>query len=159
MIYRHSMDNPSKRSASVTAAAVVAILTSLLILLGCSMALFSLLLFKLPANNPEIPSSVKTAMVVMQGFMIALSLFGIATGIGLLYLRKWARISILIWGGFFAFFGVLGIPVVYLMRFPPTTNSDRKSTRLNSSHVEISYAVFCLKKKTKNSYGLPTVIR
>src|SRR5690349_22475650 len=26
---------------------------------------------------------------------------------------------------------------------------DRKSTRLNSSHVEISYAVFCLKKKSK----------
>src|SRR5690349_17249977 len=32
---------------------------------------------------------------------------------------------------------------------------DRKSTRLNSSHVEISYAVFCLKKKTINTlqYG------
>src|SRR5437868_11446061 len=29
-------------------------------------------------------------------------------------------------------------------RFPP---EDRKSTRLNSSHVSISYAVFCLKKK------------
>src|SRR5690606_39841572 len=28
---------------------------------------------------------------------------------------------------------------------------DRKSTRLNSSHVKISYAVFCLKKKTKKS--------
>src|SRR5690625_5500418 len=28
--------------------------------------------------------------------------------------------------------------------------TDRKSTRLNSSHVAISYAVFCLKKKTKN---------
>src|SRR5204863_6011869 len=28
---------------------------------------------------------------------------------------------------------------------------DRKSTRLNSSHVEISYAVFCLKKKKKNN--------
>src|SRR5690625_5884239 len=27
---------------------------------------------------------------------------------------------------------------------------DRKSTRLNSSHVAISYAVFCLKKKTHN---------
>src|SRR5207249_12056180 len=27
---------------------------------------------------------------------------------------------------------------------------DRKSTRLNSSHVSISYAVFCLKKKNKN---------
>src|SRR5699024_12871013 len=30
--------------------------------------------------------------------------------------------------------------------------SDRKSTRLNSSHVSISYAVFCLKKKKKNIY-------
>src|SRR5690349_23047001 len=29
------------------------------------------------------------------------------------------------------------------------TIADRKSTRLNSSHVEISYAVFCLKKKKK----------
>src|SRR5690554_7316472 len=28
--------------------------------------------------------------------------------------------------------------------------ADRKSTRLNSSHVRISYAVFCLKKKKKN---------
>src|SRR5690349_22187220 len=30
---------------------------------------------------------------------------------------------------------------------PTTQTGDRKSTRLNSSHVEISYAVFCLKKK------------
>src|SRR2546430_12331118 len=29
--------------------------------------------------------------------------------------------------------------------------TDRKSTRLNSSHSQISYAVFCLKKKKKNS--------
>src|SRR5690554_7549138 len=29
---------------------------------------------------------------------------------------------------------------------------DRKSTRLNSSHVRISYAVFCLKKKKKQVY-------
>src|SRR6266702_7753033 len=32
---------------------------------------------------------------------------------------------------------------------------DRKSTRLNSSHVAISYAVFCLKKKNKNYNNLP----
>src|SRR2546426_5850118 len=30
---------------------------------------------------------------------------------------------------------------------------DRKSTRLNSSHLVISYAVFCLKKKEKNGYA------
>src|SRR5690554_7147481 len=31
------------------------------------------------------------------------------------------------------------------------SEADRKSTRLNSSHVRISYAVFCLKKKKKNT--------
>src|SRR5438067_5607316 len=30
--------------------------------------------------------------------------------------------------------------------------TDRKSTRLNSSHVSISYAVFCLKKKNKSGH-------
>src|SRR5438874_9251188 len=30
---------------------------------------------------------------------------------------------------------------------------DRKSTRLNSSHVETSYAVFCLKKKTSDAFA------
>src|SRR3989475_3471524 len=40
-----------------------------------------------------------------------------------------------------------------------TANSwkDRKSTRLNSSHSQISYAVFCLKKKKKKR-GLPLLI-
>src|SRR5438067_10062912 len=33
--------------------------------------------------------------------------------------------------------------------------ADRKSTRLNSSHVSISYAVFCLKKKTISSSCTP----
>src|SRR5690348_18052897 len=33
---------------------------------------------------------------------------------------------------------------------------DRKSTRLNSSHPSISYAVFCLKKKTKHKTTPPT---
>src|SRR5690349_23881410 len=36
----------------------------------------------------------------------------------------------------------------------PLNDGDRKSTRLNSSHVEISYAVFCLKKKKKCNESL-----
>src|SRR5438874_3527420 len=41
-----------------------------------------------------------------------------------------------------------GVPVrAGEARDPELGAKDRKSTRLNSSHVEISYAVFCLKKK------------
>src|SRR5256885_12525373 len=35
---------------------------------------------------------------------------------------------------------------------------DRKSTRLNSSHLVISYAVFCLKKKKNNNIAYVTII-
>src|SRR2546430_8554806 len=53
----------------------------------------------------------------------------------------------------FAIFTLMARPVLW----PPVTTSgngapaiiDRKSTRLNSSHSQISYAVFCLKKKKK----------
>src|SRR3712207_8598616 len=37
---------------------------------------------------------------------------------------------------------------------PRGTDSDRKSTRLNSSHANISYAVFCLKKKNINTHEI-----
>src|SRR2546428_3612195 len=39
---------------------------------------------------------------------------------------------------------------------PPASSRDRKSTRLNSSHDQISYAVFCLKKKKTCSKHLCT---
>src|SRR5690242_20813662 len=36
----------------------------------------------------------------------------------------------------------------------PVSSADRKSTRLNSSHMSISYAVFCLKKKKKKKINI-----
>src|ERR1039458_8822815 len=57
----------------------------------------------------------------------------------------------------------------WIWRFPAKASSrwmglpgaDRKSTRLNSSHLGISYAVFCLKKKTKgeNMFGAMQVTK
>src|SRR3712207_8144192 len=45
----------------------------------------------------------------------------------------------------------VGGPVRRLRQRRTTDHRDRKSTRLNSSHANISYAVFCLKKKQKNN--------
>src|SRR2546422_2015749 len=41
----------------------------------------------------------------------------------------------------------------YASRIPHPVSRDRKSTRLNSSHGYISYAVFCLKKKNHDTCG------
>src|SRR5205809_3645839 len=48
--------------------------------------------------------------------------------------------------------GVGGLPRGRVVEvFGPESSGDRKSTRLNSSHGYISYAVFCLKKKKKKN--------
>src|SRR5262245_62667569 len=43
------------------------------------------------------------------------------------------------------------IPIRMIERIDDASTGDRKSTRLNSSHLGISYAVFCLKKKKKKN--------
>src|SRR2546430_7729138 len=55
-----------------------------------------------------------------------------------------------------------GLPAALLDRLSLGERQDRKSTRLNSSHSQISYAVFCLKKKKTPQPSLknsPYVIR
>src|SRR6266496_6683871 len=62
-----------------------------------------------------------------------------------------------LWSAYTALFGASAAAVITRNEDPPSLlerefppiSGDRKSTRLNSSHVEISYAVFCLKKKKK----------
>src|SRR3989449_1107109 len=74
--------------------------------------------------------------------------FGVARWIGL-------AIAVVATVGAVVGIGALLVPPVIdqtqaLISGLPQTLTDRKSTRLNSSHGYISYAVFCLKKKKKN---------
>src|SRR2546427_8470587 len=52
---------------------------------------------------------------------------------------------------------VLEPPPIEDERDAPRIVGDRKSTRLNSSHSQISYAVFCLKKKKKKKKCIPRI--
>src|SRR5690625_5398364 len=55
-------------------------------------------------------------------------------------------------GSLFNYFNSKKDLYVYLIEY--SVQIDRKSTRLNSSHVAISYAVFCLKKKNRPALQL-----
>src|SRR3712207_8030838 len=50
-------------------------------------------------------------------------------------------------------------PEFFVEVSPELAEIDRKSTRLNSSHANISYAVFCLKKKKKDTAGEQSAAR
>src|SRR5439155_26833493 len=72
--------------------------------------------------------------------------------------RSWSGMNSSI-SSLYQIFGSITMPIIFGFKknFPEEAPSqeyslnplDRKSTRLNSSHVAISYAVFCLKKKKK----------
>src|SRR5436190_15940503 len=68
------------------------------------------------------------------------TLFRSAAYYGLRRLRIWGWIAAVIVAAGWSVV-LVGIPILIIL--------DRKSTRLNSSHTVISYAVFCLKKKKK----------
>src|SRR5690625_5536874 len=84
-----------------------------------------------------------------------IGVIGTAVGYLVTHDEFWARAGLWLagigaFGGWIAgSIGLIDLLLVTRIRRLITAWRDRKSTRLNSSHVAISYAVFCLKKKIK----------
>src|SRR5579859_5775689 len=83
MIYRHTMSTFTRPSASIIAAGVVAILGSLLVILGTGMSLFAYLFVNVPTASFEQPPYIRIVSIITMVVAIACAIFGIATGIGL----------------------------------------------------------------------------
>ncbi len=119
-----------KRSASVTAAAVVALAGSGLALLGAGLGAIGILFLKpqdLPQSGP-MPVSVMTAALFGLAIFIGCGIWGIVTGIGLLRLRNWARISTLVWAGLMVFFSTL--PLLTVLTVPLPAEDMREFIRI-----------------------------
>src|SRR5690625_6663532 len=94
------------------------------------------------------PPPVIAANRSLQASLIATNFLGQNTGAIMateaLYMEMWAQCATAMYG-----YAASAGAAAQLAPFATPTQKDRKSTRLNSSHVAISYAVFCLKKKNK----------
>src|SRR5690606_40862751 len=83
-------------------------------------------------------------ILLLSGISIAIALA--ATGlVGIITMRPWGAAEYLIANFPYTFTAHFSFTVLPLFLFMGYMALDRKSTRLNSSHVKISYAVFCLK--------------
>ena len=144
------MSDPAKpsASASVIFAAVVAILAGLLVLLSMSAGFLEVLLDSEQIARLELAPFLRNAALVFMAFAVCLSAFGIATGIGLILLRNWARISVLIWGGFSVFFGLFGVAIAFLMPLPPTPEVPNLPA---GTMQGIRFFMLCI-------YGLPVIV-
>lgn len=110
----------SRASVAVLISGILAILGSAFAILGIACTLAALYLIPLPATVPVTPSFVKSIAAVSMLIFLGIAVFGIFTGIGLIRLKNWARISILVFSGFTVFFG--GIALLFLMAMPFPTN-------------------------------------
>jgi hypothetical protein len=103
-----------RRPAGVTIAAVVVFIGSGLTLLA---AAFMLLGFAvMPSDN--MPAFTRDAGVVMSLFMLGLGGWGITTGVNLLQLREWARVSVIVFSGLLLVMAVPGLLMMLVMPLP-----------------------------------------
>lgn len=105
-------------SSAVIAAAIVGILTSLFALLSAVAAIAGMSLLPPPNGSQAMPPFAKPLAVVMMGLFAGLAIFGIFTSVGVLRLKKWARVSMLVWGCVMVAFCGLALPFAAFVPMP-----------------------------------------
>jgi predicted membrane channel-forming protein YqfA (hemolysin III family) len=114
--------SPSNPSSSIVAAAIAGILISLFTILGTLSGIVGLTMLP-PSSAMAIPPPARSMLLVIMGLLAGLAIFGVFTCIGVLRLKKWARLSILIWGGVMAAFS--GVMLLFTSLSPlPEISAD-----------------------------------
>jgi hypothetical protein len=137
------------RSAGVTANAVIALVGSVSTFAMGALMLFGMV-FALQSTPVEPPKDFPLPAVYLKAFMMLMPLvyvlpaiWGICTGIGLLRLKNWARISIIVFGGLlavFGLFGAFGALIMALVTLPSSPGMDPTALTV----VRIFMVIFAL---------------
>jgi len=133
--------SPSRPSASVVAAGIVAILGSCLAILGFSLALIGIALIPSTPAAHQLPAAVRTMTMVMLVLFLGIAVFGVLTGVGILRLKNWARISAMIWAGITAVFGSLVLLFTLFMPIPNPPGEQAAAMATVKVFLFVFYAV------------------
>jgi hypothetical protein len=130
------------RSGAVTASAVIAILGSVLVLLFAGLGMIGVALMQnMPARPGLTPTETRYAGIVGVGFILALGVWGLATGIALLGYRNWARISTLVWSGLTVTFGTLLLIFTSSMKLPAAPNAPPGAESVARGFIVFFYGI------------------
>ena len=111
------MTNSEPRSAAVTASGVIAILGSVFTIVGILFGLVGIFIAATVPNAPPMVHAVRLTATLMMLAFLAVAIFGIASGVGLIRFRNWARISTLVWSGIAAPICLVAVIRVYSCSF------------------------------------------
>src|ERR1700722_10170929 len=116
------MNSSVQRSAAVMASGIIAILGSLVTAIGILIGIMGLVLSSRYPNPMDSMPGLRVITTVVMAFFFAVTIWGAFSGVGLIRLRNWARVSVLIWSGLTAPFCILAIVFVAILPMPPTPN-------------------------------------
>jgi hypothetical protein len=88
-----------RASGAVIAAGIVAIIGSCFAMLGTALGIFGMTMLPSAPEARQLPAGFQTMATVVLVVWLAVAVFGVATGVGILRLKNWARISALVWAG------------------------------------------------------------
>lgn len=114
------MSGQLKPSPGIVAAAIVAIIGSAFSLLF-GLIEIAISFIRLPADVQMPASFMKYSLFFAAVMAFGFGAWGIASGVGLLRLRKWARISTIVYSAILLVFTILPVLIFLLMPFPATT--------------------------------------
>ena len=129
------------RSVGVTISAVVVILSSAFTLLGGLLMLRSSALVSTASTTPHAPVNFGMILVVEAVLILGFGGWGIASGIGLIYVKQWARISLLVFAGFLV---CVSLPASALMALIPLPNLSSSFMSLMRMGIVLFYAMFAV---------------
>lgn len=109
-----------KRSAGVTASAVIVFVGSSLMLFAIATTLLGLFL----GGRELQPVAIRYMMLIVVVIEIGFAAWGFASGVGLLRLREWARISMLVFSGILILMSLPGIFVIFVIPLATPPNVD-----------------------------------
>jgi hypothetical protein len=113
-----------RASGSVVAAGAVAIIGSCLAILGTALGIFGMSMLPSTPGARQLPAGFQTMATVVLVVWLGIAVFGVATGVGILRLKNWARISALAWAAISA--GLCSIILLFSMVMPfPTPSGER----------------------------------
>lgn len=130
-----------KPSASVTASGVVAIVGSVLVLLGATMGLMGMLIAPMSETRPAMPHFTLAIAEGMLACVLALGIFGVFSGVGLVRLKNWARIATLVWASVTVVSCALILVVFGIAPFPTPPNTATNLGGIVRAGVFVFYGV------------------
>jgi hypothetical protein len=130
--------SPTKASAAVIAAGIHAILGSLFWIFCLLLGVLGLSLA--PAQK-ELPGISRAGLSVFLLIFLAVAVFGIFTGVGLIRLRNWARISALAWAAITAVFSAFLLIAILVIPFPPVPDTPGVSVGTIKAVMAIFYGI------------------